>query len=435
MEAASQLIPTKETRTYRSNPGQNRLKEILRQPGATRVLAVSGARSGKTFEFVRSLIARAIHAPDSRHVIIRKHFGQVKKFVWLDTMPKVLRICYPQIEPYLKQDKSDYYWRFPNGAEIWIGGLDDKDRADKILGGEYNTIYFNEVSEISHTSIVTALTRLAMKTFKKDGRPLTNKAYFDCNPPHKTHWSYKMFYDQQDPITNIAIPNPERQAVIELRPEDNLDNLPEQYIEELKNLTGNARLRFYEGLYQDEAAGALWSEKLINKTRVLKAPEKLKRIVVSIDPAVTKTETADETGIVIVGEDHHGHGYVLEDLSGIFSPNEWARRAVAAYNKWEADKIIAEVNQGGDMVRTILKGLQANIAYASVRATRGKILRAEPISSLYEEGIVHHVGSFPDLEYQMVTYTGDKDISPDRLDAAVHGLTFLMTKGDTSWVL
>ena len=230
----------KEIASYKANPGQQRLNNLLRNDEITRILAISGARSGKTFEFIRTIVSRAIHAPGSRHAIIRKHFGEAKKFIWLDTLPKVIRLCYPQLNGYIKEDKSNYFYELPEGSQIWIGGLDDKERADKILGGEYNTIYFNECSGISYSSVVTAMTRLAMKSYKKDGSELVNKAFFDENPTLKNHWSYKLFIDKKDPITNIHLKNASKYAHIKLHPEDNIENLPEGYIEEtLKTLSGN----------------------------------------------------------------------------------------------------------------------------------------------------------------------------------------------------
>jgi PBSX family phage terminase large subunit len=410
---------------YKANPGQNRMQSVLTNDSKTRVFAYSGARSGKTFEFVKTIFQRALVSDKSRHVIIRKHFAQAKKFIWMDTIPSVIDLRFPELKDQIRYDKSDYFVKFPNDSEIWIGGLDDKERADKILGGEYNTIYFNEVSEISYSSIKTALTRLAKKNKKFDGRELVNKAFFDENPPSRSHWSYKLFFEHIDPETRIEIQNKENQSVLHLKPSDNAENLPQQYLDELASMTGAARKRFWEGLFQDEVQGALWTEDLINKLRVKNQPE-LKRIVISVDPAVTSTEKSDETGILIIAEGFDEHYYLLDDISGIYSPNGWGNKIVLAFDKWKADRIVAEVNQGGDMVYSILRNIRPGISYKEVRATKGKMLRAEPIASLYEQGLVHHVGAFTDLEYEMTNYTGDKsEESPNRLDSLVWGLTEL----------
>ena len=142
-----------------------------------------------------------------------------------------------------------------------------------------------------------------------------------------------------------------------------------------------------------------------------------------MDPAVTSGEEADETGIVVAGKDQNGHGYVLADISGRYPPTEWARLAIAAYRTHRADRIVAEVNNGGDMVGATLRMVDRNVAFTEVRASRGKIVRAEPVAALYDQGRVHHIGTFPQLEDQMANFTSDIDraaagYSPDRVDAS-----------------
>ena len=168
--------------------------------------------------------------------------------------------------------------------------------------------------------------------------------------------------------------------------------------------------------------GALWTSKLIDEARLPSDTEKeLKQIIVAIDPAVTNNEDSDETGIVVVGKDHNNEYYVLEDATGKYSPDQWARKAINCFYDWGADRIVAEVNNGGDLVERLLRGMDLNIPYRSVRATRGKLVRAEPIAALYEQRRVHHIGYFPELESQMCSYIGETKPSPDRLDALVWG--------------
>jgi predicted phage terminase large subunit-like protein len=172
----------------------------------------------------------------------------------------------------------------------------------------------------------------------------------------------------------------------------------------------------------------LWSHGIIEAARVSAVPE-LTRVVVAIDPAVTSGDDADETGIIVAGKDRHGTAYVLADCSGRYQPTEWAKVAVAAYRTHGADRIVAEVNQGGDMVKTTIGIIDPNAAFTAVRASRGKVTRAEPISALYEQGRVHHLGVFPELEDQMCAFTPDVDRaggSPDRVDALVWAATDLM---------
>ena len=180
----------------------------------------------------------------------------------------------------------------------------------------------------------------------------------------------------------------------------------------------------------DDIPGALWSRDAIEAMRVKAAPE-LRRIVIAIDPAASSGEGADETGIVVAGIGPDGHAYVLDDLSGRMSPRQWALRAVAAYKKHQADRIVAEINNGGEMVEATLRAVEATASFKALRASRGKAIRAEPVAAFYEQGKVHHVGCFPALEDQLCGFIADFDrargaASPDRLDALVWALTELM---------
>jgi predicted phage terminase large subunit-like protein len=182
-----------------------------------------------------------------------------------------------------------------------------------------------------------------------------------------------------------------------------------------------------EGHDLDDSPGAMWNRDQIDKFRIRKALDMV-RIVVAIDPAVTSKDDSDETGIVVVGKDEFGHAYVLEDCSIKGTPDEWGRAAIQAMNRHQADRIIAEVNQGGDMVRYVLETIDKNVPVKMVRASRGKVSRAEPVSALYEQGKVHHVGVFHKLEDQMCTWEPGMP-SPDRMDAMVWGMTELMLAG------
>ena len=161
--------------------------------------------------------------------------------------------------------------------------------------------------------------------------------------------------------------------------------------------------------------------------------------VVAIDPAASSSEDADETGIILAGKDANGTGYVLGDYSGRYTPTQWAERAIALYREHKADRIVAEVNNGGEMVENTLRMVDLNVPYTAVRASRGKVIRAEPVAALYEQkpGRVHHVGAFPVLEDQMCAFTTDFDrasagFSPDRVDALVWAFTALLVVPMTS---
>jgi predicted phage terminase large subunit-like protein len=183
----------------------------------------------------------------------------------------------------------------------------------------------------------------------------------------------------------------------------------------------------------EDVPGALWTQELIDKHKVRTYPTPFTRIVVPIDPAVSTGENSSETGIGVVGLGRDGHIYVLEDLSGKYAPMEWARIAIEALKRWRADLIVGEVNNGGDLVEANLRAVNPNIPFRQVRASRGKLRRAEPVANLYEQGRVHHVIMAADptnlqqLESQMCSYVAGMDQdSPDRMDALVWGITELL---------
>lgn len=180
--------------------------------------------------------------------------------------------------------------------------------------------------------------------------------------------------------------------------------------------------------------GALWTFEMIERAKIsvdADLPE-MEEIVVAVDPAVTANENSDETGIVVCSKDDKNHYYVVEDVSGVMTPEQWARRAIDCYYEHQADRIVCEVNQGGDLVTKLIRDLDHTIPVKGVRATRGKLLRAEPVSALYEQERVHHLGTFSKLEDQMTSYDGKASAkSPDRLDALVWGITELSESSGT----
>jgi phage terminase large subunit-like protein len=176
----------------------------------------------------------------------------------------------------------------------------------------------------------------------------------------------------------------------------------------------------------EDVEGALWTRARIELLRIRTAPP-MRRIVVAIDPSATSTDESDEAGIVAAGLGLDGHGYVLDDRSAILSPDGWARAAVEAYHAWKGDRIIAEVNNGGEMVELTIRTVDASVPYSGIHASRGKRTRAEPVAALYEQAKVHHVGAFPELEDELCTHDFSEDRrSPNRLDALVWALSELM---------
>ena len=261
-------------------------------------------------------------------------------------------------------------------------------------------------------------------------------------------WRYPEAWDQlifglrigEDPrLVATTTPRPtrlirtlvEREDVIVTRGStyENQMNLAPTFLAEVQSRYEGTRLGRQE-LYAeilDDVEGALWTREMIEQSRVNNLPD-LTRIVIGVDPATTSRESSAETGIVAVGVDANVIAYVLDDRSLKGSPVEWANAAIALYHRSSADRIVVEANQGGDMVRHTLQTVESQIPIKTVHATRGKRTRAEPISALYEQGKVKHVGAFPTLEDQMCSWTPESD-SPDRLDALVWGLTELMIGG------
>ena len=217
---------------------------------------------------------------------------------------------------------------------------------------------------------------------------------------------------------------------------DNRDNLAPSYFASIITRYEGTRMGRQElmGELVDDVPGALWTLSLLDGLRVQAAPD-LARVIVAVDPAVTSGAESDETGIVVVGIGVDGHGYVLADRSCRMSPDGWARRAAQAYHEYQADRLIVEDNQGGEMVAFLLGTVDATVPIKRIRASRGKRLRAEPVAALYEQGRVHHVGTYPDLEDQMASFTGDGGEHDDRVDAMVHALTEVMldTAGPGIW--
>lgn len=205
-----------------------------------------GSRSGKTFILIYAVIVRACKLK-SRHVVLRHKFNHIKTSIWLDTLPKVLKICFPHLR--IEWKKSDYYIVLPNGSEIWFAGLDDSDRVEKILGKEYSTIYFNECSQIPYSSIKIALTRLAEKN------SLTKKVYYDENPPSKKHWSYWLFIKKMDPDDNEPVIEELYDSLL-MNPKDNIQNIDEDYIRiTLASMSAKDRARFEHGEFDEDGDG------------------------------------------------------------------------------------------------------------------------------------------------------------------------------------
>lgn len=422
------------TQTFRLTQRQSQANDLL-AGDATHVMLFGGSRSGKTFVLTRAVCVRAIKAPNSRHAIVRFRFNAVKNSVCYDTFPKVMQLCFPGIKYTIS--KSDWYATLENGSEIWFAGLDDKERTEKILGMEFATIYANECSQIPYGSIETAITRLAQKAQQeaigdRPASPLKPRVYYDCNPPSKAHWSYRLFKEKRHPDTKEALISPENYTSMQINPTDNTENLVDGYIDTLKAMSARARKRFLDGEFADATPNALFPEENIDRWRVTDGnlPDMV-RVVVSVDPSgADDVDNADNDaiGIVVAGLGSDGNAYIIEDITVKAGPATWGKVATDAFDRHSADAIVGETNYGGAMVQHVIRTCRPRTNFIKVTASRGKVQRAEPFSALYEQGKVRHVGYLSELEDELSAfstygYTGEH--SPNRADAAIWALAAL----------
>lgn len=374
----------------------------LPPPGDWRYwVIVAGRGFGKTrtgAEWVRSQVQHypmvnliGATADDARDIMIEGESG-------------LLAICPDDERPEYKPSKRRLEW--PNGARSLIFTADEPER---LRGKQHMKLWADELAAWRYPE-AWAQAMLGLRLGNNPQACVTTT-------PRPTKMVLSLLNHPKATITTGTT-------------YENRANLAEDWFDDIITQYEGTRLGRQELLAEilTDVQGALWRRDQIDALRVLKAPVDLHRIVVAIDPAVSAGEGSNETGIVVSavgGRDRHG--YVLEDLTLKGTPDDWARRAVNAYYRWNADRIIAEVNNGGDMVEHTIRMVDRQVSFRQVRASRGKTTRAEPISALYEQGRVHHVGEFAKLEDQLCTWVqGDK--SPDRLDALVWGLTDLMLK-------
>lgn len=399
---------------------------------ATHIMLFGGSRSGKTFLLVRNVVFRALKAANSRHAILRFRFNAVKNSIIFDTFPKVMQLCFPGVQYHL--DKTNWFVTIETdggSSQIWFGGLDDKERTEKILGMEFVTIYLNECSQIAWATVGIVITRLAQKVFQKiEGRPaalMTPRMYYDCNPPSKAHWSYQVFVLKRDPETKEPLKAPGDYEYFKINPEDNRDNLSDGYLDTLKSLSARLRKRFLDGEFADATPNQLFTEETIEKWRHDAAdplPDFV-RVVVAVDPSGSgdvDNADNDEIGILVGGIGTNGIAYVIEDCTVKAGPATWGNVATTAYDRHAADVVVGEGNFGGAMVQHVIQTSRPRTPFKMVTASRGKAVRAEPFSALYEQGKVRHVGVLRELEDELAAfstagYTGER--SPNRADAVI----------------
>jgi phage terminase large subunit-like protein len=342
----------------------------------------------------------------------------------MGTLVDVLKIMGLEYE----LNKTDWIFTLHNGSEVWICGLDSPEEAEKILGTEFSTIFYNECNQIPYEAIDTANTRLAEKNI------LVKKAFYDCNPPNKAHWVYFKFIKLLDPVDKTPIAG-DTHVHVQMNPKDNIENIDENYLKRLNAMSKAKRKRFLEGEFTDEVTGKVFDQQDISDNRVDKRDYKttdMDILIVAVDPNMTSQKDSDDCGIILLGKKSGDkHVYVFSDKTMIRpKPSAWARRTAAIYHHNRCVAVVAEGNQGGDLVKETIKNAQKEgempVVVKVVYASRGKFARAEPVAELYELGFIHHVGIFEELEDQMTSFDPDESKkSPDRMDALVWGVTYL----------
>lgn len=378
---------------------------------ASEILYSGAFGAGKSRILCEKALDLAQSYPGAPLALVRK----VKASIAATTKMTFLRdVLLPSHQPF-RQNKTEDWVELPNGSRITFFGLDaDPDTGVPSKVGSFDGAWIgvDEAVELDEGDWVMLEGRL-----RSQAVPFRQLAAA-TNPGDPLHWLIRRFQE----------PTPRRR----LWHASTFDNafLPADYLDRMAALTGIYRSRYAEGLWV-AVEGALWSpddfryfappQHVVNGSLV----SDFHRVVVGVDPAVTSNKDSDETGIIVAGAGADGKTYILDDQSCRLEPNGWAKRAVAAYDEHQADLIVAEANNGGEMVAEVIRTVRPSINVKLVHASRGKRTRAEPISSLYHEDKVRHVRRFPELESQMCAFDPTSNVSPDRMDAlvwAVHEL-------------
>lgn len=363
-------------------------------------LILAGRGFGKTrtgSEWVRGLAEKG---QAKRIALIGATASDVRD-VMIEGESGILKLSPPWMRPEWQSSKRRLVW--PNGAQAFAYSADEPDR---LRGPQHDALWADELAAWRYPETWD----MALFGLRLGQNP---RAVVTTTPKPLKIIKNLM----NDPTTYLT-----KGTTF-----DNKANLPKAFIEKIIKKYDGTSLGAQE-IYAEileEVPGALWSRLLIDSIQMQNAPKDMERIIIAVDPAVTSHENSDETGIIVIGK-KEGKAYVLEDLSGRMPADQWIKIIIKAYKRYEADHIIAEVNQGGDLIKTLLHLHAPNLPLKMVRATRGKVTRAEPIASLYVDQKIFHVGPFPKLEDQMCRFTGEKKSgSPDRVDALVWGMTEL----------
>lgn len=372
-----------------------------------------GRGAGKSHQFATMAVGWSLWLHRCRIVCIREVQKALRESVKMLIEDKIAEL---QVEGHFRSLHDRILT--PGGGMILFQGMQEHSKESiKSLEG-FDVGYVEEAQVLSKGSL-----EMLRPTIRRDPTPerIGSELWFSWNP--------RSAKDPVDALLRGPHP-PEDAIVLRVGYRDN-PFFPSVLEEERQHDYMHARDRYahiWEGEYEPVAIGAIWDRPMFEQHRRIEAPE-MGRIVVAVDPAISAEEDSNEHGIIVAGLGVDGRAYVLEDATMKGKPSEWAARVAVAYDAFEADCVVIETNQGGDMVRHTLEANRPTLPIEEVKATRGKHVRAEPIAALYSLGRVSHVGSFLELEDQMCQMTAggfEGKGSPDRVDALVWALTELM---------
>ena len=391
---------------------EQKMPECLLLPGPVNTwLLLAGRGFGKTRVGSEALISEVFHGRAGRIALIAETAADARDVI-VEGDSGILARSPPWFKPVYEPSKRRVTW--PNGAMAFTYNAVEP---DQLRGPQFDFAWGDELAKW----------RYSQETF--------SNLQFGLRLGQRPR---QIFTTTPRPIKIIReLVNDPSVFVTRGRTLDNAANLAGSFLVAVQRKYAGTRLGRQEldAEILMDTPGALWTRDMIESAQMSQpifSRDIYSRIVVAIDPAVTNEEGSDETGIVVVGvRASDNHAVVLEDASGRMAPVEWASKAVFLYRTYMADRIVAEVNQGGDMVETTVRMVDPNVSYKAVHASKGKVARAEPISALYEQKRVHHAGSFPVLEDQMSQFVRDWDtkamgFSPDRVDALVWGISEMM---------
>ncbi len=377
-------------------------------------LLIGGRGSGKTragAEWVRGMalgLQPFADRPVGRIALVGETQGDIRD-VMIEGVSGILAVHPKSERPQWRPSRRRLEW--PNGA---IGQVFSAEDPKGLRGPQFDAAWSDELAKWHYAEATWDMLQFGLRLGDRPRQVVTTT-------PRPIPLVKRLMKDKRTVVSHAST-------------RMNAANLAPGFLDQIVGRYAGTRLGRQEldGEVIEDRVDALWRRPALDALRIDHVPE-LRRVVVAVDPPASSSKTADACGIIVAGLDSGGVGYVLKDGSvSSVSPSVWAKRVVGLYRRFEADTVVAEVNQGGEMVTQVLREVEATVPVIAVRATRGKWLRAEPVAALYEQGRVRHIGAFPDLEDEMCDFGPDglsSGSSPDRLDALVWALTALMIKG------